>query len=380
MSVLHAKNQIPTIDVNLVTIETAEGEFGFDTANQVEVEVQTEDEDAVRLVVKGILRAQKQATTTITGHQLTLHDNVFIPELVKVLQGGTVYYYTDGTHTATTTDVTDYGFAKYTPPLAGSADKGEIFKLNCYSAIYNAAGVITGYEKTTYPNCKGVPVAFNSEDGAFRAPEYTINSAPDTGEAPYEISTVPSLPTLTGKYNTDGPAASVTSYGISYSLTSVTTSNSTTTAVEGTSYETNIAAEEGYTINNILVTMGGTDITAGSYNAETGDVIISPVTDDITITASATINTYSIANALTQVTTSNNARSIVHGEAYNATLTPNEGYAIDTLTVTMGGEDVTSQVAVGGVISISAVTGDLVITAIGQVEVSIVLDANLKNS
>ena len=35
-----------------------------------------------------------------------------------------------------------------------------------------------------------------SEDGAFRAPEYTINSAPKTGEAPYVISYVESLPVL----------------------------------------------------------------------------------------------------------------------------------------------------------------------------------------
>ena len=91
---------------------------------------------------------------------------------------------------------TNFGFAKYTPPVAGSAEKGEVFTLNAYSAIYNAAGVITGYEKTMYPNCQGVPVAFSSEDGTFRAPEYTINSAPDTGEAPYEVEWVAELPVL----------------------------------------------------------------------------------------------------------------------------------------------------------------------------------------
>lgn len=197
MSVVKSRNEIPTIDVNLVTIETSAGyEYGFDTANQIEVDPQIEEEDAVKLVVKGKLRAQKPKDTTITGHEITLHDNVFNPELVKTLQGGTVYYWTDDTKTATTTTPTEYGFAKYTPPVAGSGEKGDVFKLNAYSAIYNAAGVITGYEKTTYPNCQGQPVAFNSEDGAFRAPEYTITSAPDTGEAPYEINWVEDLPDL----------------------------------------------------------------------------------------------------------------------------------------------------------------------------------------
>ena len=192
-----SRNEIPTIDVNLVTVTTKSGkEFGFDTANQIEVEVQTETQDAVRLVVKGRLRAQKPEEATITGHQITLHDNVFNPELVKVLQGGKILYFQDADKQTMSENPTNFGFAKYTPPVAGSAEKGEVFTLNAYSAIYNAAGVITGYEKTMYPNCQGVPVAFSSEDGTFRAPEYTINSAPDTGEAPYEVEWVPELPVL----------------------------------------------------------------------------------------------------------------------------------------------------------------------------------------
>lgn len=365
-NIAHAKNQIPTIDVNLVTIEVPSGEIGFDTANQIEVEVQTEEEDAVRLVVKGRLRAQKPAEVTITGHEITLHDNVFIPELVKILQGGTVYYYTDSSHTDITTEQTDYGFAKYTPPLAGSSDKGEVFGLNAYSAIYNAAGVITGYEKTHFPNCQGVPVAFNSEDGTFRAPEYTINSAPNTGEAPYEISTVASLPVLTGSYNTEGPGAEVVQYTISNTLSNVVSTNSATTIEDRGNYITKLVANDGYTIDNVVVTMGGTDITAGAYTENTGNIVINPVTGNITVAASATINTYSITNNLTDVTTSNDATSIVHGNAYNATLTAAEDKTLGNVTVTMDGTDITETVATGGVISISSVTGDIVVTAVAE--------------
>lgn len=197
MSVVKSRNEIPTIDVNLVTIETSNGyEYGFDTSNQIEVSPQVEETDAVKLVVKGKLRAQKPKESTITGHEITLHDNVFNPELVKTLQGGTILYWQDEQKTTKGTTPSDYGVASYTPPVAGSGEKGEVFKLNAYSAIYNAAGVITGYEKTTYPNCQGQPVAFNSEDGTFRAPEYTINSAPNTGEAPYTMDWVPDLPEL----------------------------------------------------------------------------------------------------------------------------------------------------------------------------------------
>lgn len=186
MSVKKAKAEIATIDVCLVTIETEDGEFGFDTANKIGVEPQIEEEDAVKLVVKGILRAQKPKTVTLTGNEITLSDNVFNPELVLVLQGGTIKYDAE--------DPTK--IIGYTPPVAGSSDKGEIFKLNAYSAQYDAAGTIVQYEKITYPNCKGNPIAFGAEDGAFRAPEYTISSAPKTGEAPYDINYVAELPVL----------------------------------------------------------------------------------------------------------------------------------------------------------------------------------------
>lgn len=182
---------IPTIDVSLVVVRTGmvggddtnATEIAVDTANKVGVEPQTETTDAIKLVKLGRLIAQKPATTTITGHQITLTDNVFIPELVKILQGGTV----SGTGDTLT----------YTPPVAGSTDKGQVFELDCYSAQYDASGQIVRYEKITYPNCQGTPVAMSSEDDVFRVPEYTINSAPKEGEAPYKISYVKTLPQFT---------------------------------------------------------------------------------------------------------------------------------------------------------------------------------------
>lgn len=180
-------SEIPTIDVNLVTVQaegTGTDEWILDTASQIQVEPQIEEQDGVKLVVKGVLKAQKLGTSTLTGNQITLTDNVFSPELVQLLQGGTVTKGQDGVVTG------------YTPPVAGSNEKGSVFTLKAYSAQYNAAGTIVRYECISYPNCQGVPVAFNSEDGSFRAPEYTINSAPDIGEAPYTITYVDELPTV----------------------------------------------------------------------------------------------------------------------------------------------------------------------------------------
>lgn len=184
--VYKSRNEIPTIDVNLVVIETQDGQsFGFETANQIEVETQMEEGEATRLIIKGKLKAQKPQKNTLVGNEITLHDNVFNPELVVALQGGKITYKPESNE-----------ISKYEPPAPDEDIEVKPFKLITYSAQYNAAGVIVNYEKTTYPNCQGNPVAFSSEDGAFRAPEYTIISAPAAGEAPYSMEWVDELPTL----------------------------------------------------------------------------------------------------------------------------------------------------------------------------------------
>lgn len=181
--------EIPTIDVVLVTLSTqgvSPTEIALDTANKIAVEVQSEVTEAIKNIVKGVLIAQKGAQTTITGHIITLTDNVFNYELAKMLQGGTITYDTE----------TPTKAVGYTPPVSGSKEQGDICTLNAYSAIYDTAGIITGYEKISYPNCKGNPFGLNSEDGVFRVSEYTINSAPAKGQAPYSISIVDELPTI----------------------------------------------------------------------------------------------------------------------------------------------------------------------------------------
>lgn len=192
-------HEIPTIDVVLVTVGPVEeggDEIALDTASNIQVSPQIETEDAIKLIVKGRLVAQKPAVNTMTGNAITLTDNVFNPELVQILQGGVIKYWADADQDSTSDTDAGFGVASYTPPVAGAMSQQKVFPLNAYSAIYNAAGVITGYEKITYPNCQGVPVAFNSKDGVFRVSEYTINSAPAEGEAPYVINYVKELPSV----------------------------------------------------------------------------------------------------------------------------------------------------------------------------------------
>lgn len=193
--------EFATIDVNMVTVQTYDvgaDEIIFDTANQIQTTISTETTDAVKLIVKGRLIAQKPEEQTITGNQIVLTDNVMNFDLIKILQGGTIKY-----------DPLDPNkVIGYSMPVVGSKDKGKRFILRTYSAIYNEAGIITGYEKTTYPNCQGVPTAFNIEDGTFRAPQYTINSMPAEGESPVDIDIVSELPEVLGTLTVASAAGS----------------------------------------------------------------------------------------------------------------------------------------------------------------------------
>lgn len=85
---------------------------------------------------------------------------------------------------------------------------------------------------------------------------------------------------------------------------------------------------------------------------------------DRTIGYAATVY-HSITNTLTNVTTSNDAVAAEDGTAYSATITAADGYTMSSVTITLGGTDITSTAynANTGVISIAAVTSDVVITA-----------------
>ncbi len=76
-----------------------------------------------------------------------------------------------------------------------------------------------------------------------------------------------------------------------------------------------------------------------------------------------TIKTFAITNNLTNCATSNTATSIEQNSKYSTTITPNSGCTLNSITVTMGGTDISSTAISNGVITINSVTGDLVITA-----------------
>ena len=74
---------------------------------------------------------------------------------------------------------------------------------------------------------------------------------------------------------------------------------------------------------------------------------------------------YTVTNTLSNVTNSSSATSVQEGKVYGAVLTPAEGCEIGTVKITMDDVDITSTAYTvsSGAIRISAVTGNIVITA-----------------
>ena len=77
-----------------------------------------------------------------------------------------------------------------------------------------------------------------------------------------------------------------TNYTITNNLTNCINSNNATTIEKNTSYQANITANDGCSLDNVIVVMGGNDVTSSVYN--NGSINIGSVTGNLIITASAT--------------------------------------------------------------------------------------------
>lgn len=91
---------------------------------------------------------------------------------------------------------------------------------------------------------------------------------------------------------------------------------------------------------------------------------------DRTLSFDFNVTMRSITKTLSHCSSSDPTTAIEDGAALSITLTPDSGYTLDSVTVTMGGTDITAEVYSDGMISIASVTGDIVITASASKEVS----------
>ncbi len=150
-------------------------------------------------------------------------------------------------------------------------------------------------------------------------------------------------------------------YSIINNLNNATTNNVSGNIEEGSDYSATITPNTGYSISSIKVVMNGVDISSNTVSGN--NISISNVTGNIIITVDTSVITYTVTNNLTNCTTNNSNDSITYNSSYSSTISVNSGYEMSSITVTMGGTNITSSVVNGNNISIPNVTGNVVITA-----------------
>ena len=112
------------------------------------------------------------------------------------------------------------------------------------------------------------------------------------------------------------------------------------------------------TARNLLITILRNGVYSSDQNANITDLETALGGSDAPV-----VKSYAITNTLTNCTTNNAVTSVTDGGSYTATLTAADGYALNSVVVTMGGTDITSTAYSGSVITIASVTGDVSIVA-----------------
>lgn len=212
--------------------------------------------------------------------------------------------------------------------------------------------------KTTAQDVKGAinEVFQNVSNGK----QLIATAITDKGVVTSSDDTFQTMATNIGKIS----GGSSITYSITNNLSHAVNNNSNTTVEKYNSYSANITINDGYTLDSVTITMGGTDITSSCYS--NGNISIEHVTGDIVITVTTSVippNTYSVTNTLTQCTSNNNSTTVTEGQSYTATITANTGYTVNSIVVKMGNTDISSSAVSGNIITIANVTGNIVITA-----------------
>lgn len=86
----------------------------------------------------------------------------------------------------------------------------------------------------------------------------------------------------------DAWSDAATSYVVTQRLTNVTSDFTHDSVTAGSAVAIELTADGGYTMAQVVVTMGGEDVTADVYNSGTGKITIAAATGNIIIVASAT--------------------------------------------------------------------------------------------
>ena len=144
------------------------------------------------------------------------------------------------------------------------------------------------------------------------------------------------------------------------------TLSNTDNVYTGDTYEAELTPTGAGTISNVTITMGGVDVSS-AYDSSTGLISIASVNGDIIISNTVVpVETVNLTQTLSHATSSAES-TLPKNQTSVVTITADDGYKIENVTVTMGGTDITADsytyYANGAEVRIANVTDDVTITA-----------------
>lgn len=119
----------------------------------------------------------------IMGYDIELTDVLLYPEVLAIVDGGTVVNGTGG------------AFESYSGPVVGKETVREAFTLELYCPNLDTSGKPVDYQKISFEGCEGKsPVEWTLKDAEFFTPKYVLVNAPEFGKAPMKMEIVKTLP------------------------------------------------------------------------------------------------------------------------------------------------------------------------------------------
>lgn len=180
--------------------------------------------------------------------------------------------------------------------------------------------------------------------------------------------------TVTGVAQSGGETDDLTVYTVTNHLTNATNSNTAATVEAGSAYSCTIQAADGYILQSVHITMGGTEMvnkaftaapleSGWSVGAVTGDIVITATAEEMPVTLSGIFASYAggdvpVGTAVTDLTGITVTAAYSDGSTAavtNYTLSGTIGEGSNTITVSYGGK--TATFTVTGVADSSVDTG-----------------------
>lgn len=155
-----------------------------DVASEAEVTAYVSEGEEKELRVKNVIKAQNKTEDIVKGYDTKLISATMIPEILALIDGGTLRY----------DDLDPAKVVGYDAPAIGEVVERTPYTMDIYTEEKDTNGDTLSYVRFSYLHCKGTPVNYTLKDGEFFVPELISKSRPKKGEKPVSIDFLDELP------------------------------------------------------------------------------------------------------------------------------------------------------------------------------------------